>query len=607
MANRSDIQAGKAHVTLYVQASQLVKGLQAANQKLMAFGMGAVKVGAAVAAAGAAAMGAFGAAVGEFVETGDALAKMAQRTGLSVEALSELGYAAQQSGTDMATLEKAIRAMQKKTGGNGQSPEAQFLAMAESIAEIQDPSRRAQRALEVFGKSGADLLPMLAEGRQGIEALRREAERLGARKSGESAEMAVKLGDAIDRAFTAAKSAIYDVGAALAPVLLPLVDSITEIVAGMAKWVKQNGDLVRAAAAAAASVAWTGLAIMGLGAAIVAVTSAVAFAMTPLGAWALGLAAAGAAAWKLVGRTEFVQSALAEVGEQFAELAGITRTSWKAIVGAVMAGDLQAALDVAVAAANVAWLKIVELFQAAWQPVKGWFLSTWQVVSNGLAEVMMAAWYGIERAFVEVVAGMKSMWREAVMGMALLLFDTVAQVAEIPGIGLTGAGAGAKAMAAKTRKVIGKGAAVAAKDDAQALSDRLAEIDAAQAGAANTLGQMNDEAMRRIMESEQSALAGSSEASRKAMDEFNEAVGRANQAIEAAGLADRGQKQQAGEQEQRIQSAAVATTAAALVALGGAKTPEQLQREANKKLGDLVEINAAMLKQQRAAQLQFVA
>ena len=48
-----------------------------------------------------------------FIGYGDQVAKMAKRTGLSVEALSELQYAAGQSGVEVATLENGLRRMQR--------------------------------------------------------------------------------------------------------------------------------------------------------------------------------------------------------------------------------------------------------------------------------------------------------------------------------------------------------------------------------------------------------------------------------------------------------------------------------------------------------------
>ena len=48
-----------------------------------------------------------------FADMGSDMVDMSQRTGVSVEALSELGFAAEQSGADMGTLEGSLKKMQK--------------------------------------------------------------------------------------------------------------------------------------------------------------------------------------------------------------------------------------------------------------------------------------------------------------------------------------------------------------------------------------------------------------------------------------------------------------------------------------------------------------
>ena len=98
-------------------------------------------------------------AVKHFASAGDALNKMSQRTGVSVEVLSELAYAAEQSGTDVETLEASLRKMQKQlveaAGGSKSavaalsalglsvtdlgrlSPDAQFRLIAERLSQIR--------------------------------------------------------------------------------------------------------------------------------------------------------------------------------------------------------------------------------------------------------------------------------------------------------------------------------------------------------------------------------------------------------------------------------------------------------------------------------------
>ncbi len=57
----------------------------------------------------------------------------------------------------------------------GLSPDQQFELIADRLSRIQNPANRATIAMEIFGRTGASLLPLLSTGAQGIQELRREA------------------------------------------------------------------------------------------------------------------------------------------------------------------------------------------------------------------------------------------------------------------------------------------------------------------------------------------------------------------------------------------------------------------------------------------------
>ena len=72
----------------------------------------------------------------------------------------------------------------------GLSPERQFELIGKRIAGIEDSMVRAGIALELFGRSGTMLLPMLGD----LSSLRAEARRLGQTISTEDAEAADTFG-----------------------------------------------------------------------------------------------------------------------------------------------------------------------------------------------------------------------------------------------------------------------------------------------------------------------------------------------------------------------------------------------------------------------------
>src|SRR5581483_1062019 len=139
MASAQGIRAGAAYVELYTKDNRLVKGLAAAAQKLKAFGASLMGIGTQMAGLGVALLTPFLGAAKVFADMGSDLVDMSQRTGVTVEALSELGFAAEQSGADMETLEGGLRRMQKL------------------IVEAAGGSAEARQALQRLGLTVADL------------------------------------------------------------------------------------------------------------------------------------------------------------------------------------------------------------------------------------------------------------------------------------------------------------------------------------------------------------------------------------------------------------------------------------------------------------------
>src|SRR5262245_6847476 len=108
-ADRKSIEVGRGHVTLSTDKSPLERGLAAAAARVQAFGATIAQLGAGIAVAGASMATGLAASVFHFAHVGDAMNDMSERTGLAVEALSELAYAASLSGASAEDLESGIR------------------------------------------------------------------------------------------------------------------------------------------------------------------------------------------------------------------------------------------------------------------------------------------------------------------------------------------------------------------------------------------------------------------------------------------------------------------------------------------------------------------
>ena len=338
MASTQGIRAGRAFVELFADDSKLVRGLRRAQKKLKAFGQSIRAMGLKIAGLGAAMLAPMLGAAKAFSSMGDEVAKMAKRTGASVETLSELRFVASQTGTEFATLENAFRKMQRSIYDAGRglstqtdaledlglkfkdldglSPEDQFKLLADRISLVEDPTRKAAIAMSLFGRTGTNLLPMFASGAKGIEILQAEARRLGLTMSSEDAKAAEDFTDALDKLWKVVKMGVFHVGAALAPVLQQVAETITSVAMKVSAWVQANQQLivtvlkvVAIVIAVGIALAMLGTVISGLGtilgalitvvttvAAVLKILGAViAFLVSPIGMVIAALAALGAA------------------------------------------------------------------------------------------------------------------------------------------------------------------------------------------------------------------------------------------------------------------------------------------------------------------------
>ena len=139
MATAGAIRAGQAYVELSTRDSKLVKGLRSAEQRLRAFAASVSSLGTRLVGLGAMAAGPLVAASRMFEDLGDNLAKASARTGVAVEELSELAFAADLSGADLATLELGLRKMSQTivdAAAGSQSANDAFGRLGLTVADL---------------------------------------------------------------------------------------------------------------------------------------------------------------------------------------------------------------------------------------------------------------------------------------------------------------------------------------------------------------------------------------------------------------------------------------------------------------------------------------
>ena len=235
---------------------------------------------------------------------GDQFDKMTLRTGLSAQALSEYAHAAEMCGASISDVEGAMRSMAAQlvaaqNGSSraqkafsilglsvdaiaGRSPEEQFDAIARAISSIEDPTQRAGAALKIFGTAGTSLLPLFAQGPDGLAKLREEARALGVSIDSETATLGANFTDSMTRLRAAVQGLGLAISKLLTPYLVELANAAARTLAQISALAERHPVLTKTILATAAAVAGLTSAVFLSGKAWGAMTGAMTTAMRVL-------------------------------------------------------------------------------------------------------------------------------------------------------------------------------------------------------------------------------------------------------------------------------------------------------------------------------------
>lgn len=350
-----------------------------------------------------------------FARAGTAVAAFAAATGLSVQAVQALGYAAEQSGASVEDVAAAVESVNAKlaeaTAGSdsaaqafrqlgldvnrlaAMSPEDRFAEIGVAIASLEDPLERAKAAQDAFGSSNANLVEMFAKGKAGLAEMRAEAERLGLVMGQDQVAAAKEL--------TAANKFLRDsltglwrtLGAAVAPKLAATAREMATVVRSVTAWGRANQPLISQVFRVASTIA-------GVATGLTTVASALAVA-TP---GVLALSAALAAGWVAWGR--YGDGFKAALGGTVELLTQFYEESVRVLGGvwdAIKAGDLELAVEIAWLGAKKAWYTGLSDLATVTNSTLGGILNSlasgdwrsaldqsWTAIKLGLSSVMQA-------------------------------------------------------------------------------------------------------------------------------------------------------------------------------------------------------------------------
>jgi lambda family phage tail tape measure protein len=227
--------------------------LEAATERLGLLGSVLGKLGPAglIAGASIAALGVgITALVMPVARVGDEFFKLSQKTGVSVEALTALDYAAKLSDVTTEGLTKALQKLSvamfdtqvngdegsaalkalgiSATDAHGQirPTEAVLLDLAEKFADMPDGADKAALAVKLFGKEGLAIIPFLNQGREGITALMEEAQRLGLVMSEDVARASEVFNDNLTRLSAIFEGVQRQIGSAVIPILADFTEQV---------------------------------------------------------------------------------------------------------------------------------------------------------------------------------------------------------------------------------------------------------------------------------------------------------------------------------------------------------------------------------------------
>lgn len=352
------------------------------------------------------------------IDAADNMNDLRQKTGVSVESLSKFQQAAKASGTDIEGVGKALIKLNKgladgkaadtlkeiglsatDASGKLKSTDQVMLEVADKFKSMPDGAQKTALALQLFGKAGADMIPLLNGGRDSIESLQ-------ATMTGKFAEGADQLNDKL----AAMQGKLLQVGVTLGTALMPALTAIADVVVNLTSAFAKLPEPIQSLIGLAAIVAITWGPIAGIFngviASMIAIGPAVAgmtAALSGLLAWISGTMVpallaffSGPAGWTVLAVAAVVAMCVAfrePIGQFFSWLGGAIGDGlnalwkWAEPIRSFWAGIWQAVYAITWQAFVQPWINLWELIKTpltnfgAW--IGGLFSSIWKSLVAG--------------------------------------------------------------------------------------------------------------------------------------------------------------------------------------------------------------------------------
>jgi len=191
-------------------------------------------------------VGAVVASIQRNIDAMDELSKAVSKVGIAAEDLQKLRYAADLSGVSAEALDKSIgklavsmsdletgttdaqKALRAIGVKSSDSPTEALDKIADQFAKMPDGIDKTSMAIKIFGKAGADLIPLLNGGAAGLKELGDEAERYGGILSGGTLKAAEAFNDNMSRLHRVMAGVVAQTTAGMLPALQTLTQFMVD-------------------------------------------------------------------------------------------------------------------------------------------------------------------------------------------------------------------------------------------------------------------------------------------------------------------------------------------------------------------------------------------
>ena len=210
-----------------------------------------------IAFGAAAAVTGFGMMMKSAVDLGDEINDLSKKSGMSAENLSTMKYAAELSGSSLDQLGSLVIKLNKNiyeagsgnkelaktfyqlgipvkdAQGNFIQTDQALYKLADRFKDMPDGAQKSALAIQIFGKSGADMIPMLNEGSAGLMKMQEEARKLGLEISQKTAAQMDEFNDKLAKVEGSFKglaiSLVTNIGPTITKVLTNFSDGLDVI------------------------------------------------------------------------------------------------------------------------------------------------------------------------------------------------------------------------------------------------------------------------------------------------------------------------------------------------------------------------------------------